>query len=78
MISQEKLQKSKHFNSLDHIQKQMILKKANREKISLGLKMSELKSFEFWVENRSPSERVINIVYELINNETDGRISEDL
>lgn len=69
MISQEKLQKIKHFNSLDHIQKQMILKKANREKISLGLKMSELKSFEFWVENQTPSERVRNIVEELIDNE---------
>lgn len=78
MISQEKLQKIEHFNSLDHIQKQMVLKKANREKISLGLKMSELKGFEFWVENRSPSERVRNIVQELIDNETDGRISEDL
>ena len=69
MISQEKLQKSKHFNSLDHIQKQIILKKANRERISLGLKMSELRSFDFWVENQSPSERVRNIVEELIINE---------
>jgi len=58
---------------LDHIQKQMILKKANREKISLGLKMSELKSFEFWVENRSPSERIKTIVKELINNEKDDK-----
>jgi len=69
MISQEKLQKSEHFNSLDHIQKQIILKKANRERISLGLKMSELRSFDFWVENQSPSERVRNIVEELIINE---------
>ena len=73
MISQEKLQKSKHFNSLDHIHKQMILKKANREKISLGLKMSEIKSFDFWVENQSPSERIKTIVKELINNEKDDK-----
>jgi hypothetical protein len=66
MISQEKLQESIHFNSLDHIQKQMILKKDNREKISLGLIMSELRGFDFWLEKCQPSDRLKTIVQELI------------
>jgi hypothetical protein len=78
MISQEKLQESIHFNSLDHIQKQMILKKDNREKISLGLIMSQLRSFDFWLEKCQPSDRLKTIVQELINKKTDGRISENL
>jgi hypothetical protein len=78
MISQEKLQESTHFNSLDHIQKQMILKKDNREKISLGLIMSELRSFDFWLEKCQPSDRVKTIVQELIYNELTENNSNDI
>lgn len=67
MISNTLLAESEHFNSLDHIQKQILSKKINREKITLGVKMSELRSFDFWVSNCNPSERVRLIVSDIVN-----------
>ena len=66
MISNSILSKSEHFNSLTHIQKEMVSKKINREKITLGLKMSELRGFDYWVSKCNPTERIKNIVSDLI------------
>lgn len=76
MISNTRLEESEHFNSLDHIQKQIISKKTNRDKISLGVNMSELQSFDFWVEKCEPTERLRLIVKDLVKPKETIRICD--
>jgi|AntRauTorckE5430_2_1112549.scaffolds.fasta_scaffold00943_10 hypothetical protein len=66
MISQKKLDRNNYFTSLDHIQKQILLKKVNRDKITLGVNMSELRGFDFWVDKCSPTKHVKTIVEEIL------------
>ena len=66
MITIETISKTKCYKSLDHIQKVMMGKKVNLIAIDLGLKMSALRGFDFWVGNTSPNNRVKEIVKELL------------
>ena len=66
MITQHTLKNSPYFNGLGHIAKTMICKKVNLDKITLGVNMSTLQSFDFWVDKCNPTERVKQIVKELI------------
>lgn len=67
MITSNQIKKTEHYKSLDNIQKSLIIKKTQSEKIDLGVNMSQLKSYDFWVEKTSPRHHVKSIVKELIS-----------
>lgn len=60
------LKKTKTFKSLSKFQQLLILKKSSIESIRLGLKMSELKSLDFWIKTCKPREITKKIVEELL------------
>lgn len=66
MINQEAIKNTKFYQSLDHIQRVMILKGVSLSAIELGVNMSNLRGFDFWVKNTSPNARIKSIVEELV------------
>ena len=66
MIVSKKIKETKHYKSLDNVQKALIVKKSQTEKITLGVNMSRLRSFEFWVDKTKPRHHVKAIVEELV------------
>ena len=67
MITSTQISKTKYFKVLDNVQKKMVVKKESVERINLGVTMSGLKSFDFWVGKTSPTMRIESVVRELVN-----------
>jgi hypothetical protein len=67
MIDQNKIKETKLYKSLGHIQRVMLFKKVNLDAIELGVNMSKLKSFDFWVKTTTPHSRIKSVVRELVN-----------
>jgi hypothetical protein len=66
MIDINKIKETKVYKSLNHIQKVMFLKKINIKRIELGITMSKLRSFDFWVQTTKPNSKTESVVRELL------------
>jgi hypothetical protein len=66
MITATQVKETRFYKTLDNVQGSIILKKNCLEKINLGVNMSNLKSYDFWVEKTSPRHKTKEIVKELL------------
>lgn len=62
----EKIKQTAHYKLLSPIQQKMIFKKTPMEQIRLGVKMSELQTFDFWVRTTKPRDAIKGIVMDLV------------
>ena len=66
MVTSTQITETKHYQNMDNV-KQIIIKKRNSlMEINLGVNMSKLRGFDFWVKNNSPRYNIKCIVEELI------------
>ena len=66
MITSTQIELTSHFKTLENVKKLLIVKKPSILSIDLGVTMSKLKSFDYWVEKTSPRYDVRCIVEELL------------
>jgi len=66
MITSTQVKSTEHFKTLDKVKQILIVKKTSMNTISLGVTMSKLRGFDYWVKNTSPRYDVKCIVNEII------------
>lgn len=64
----DKIKNTPTFKKLDNVQQAVYSKSESRKQIQFALKMIELNSYDFWVENTSPGVIIRRIVKDLVNN----------
>lgn len=65
-MNTSQIKETEAFKSLTKMQQVMLLKKTSLEEIRLGLAMTKLKSFSFWIKTCTPREAIKIVVEELI------------
>lgn len=70
MISTNKLKQTNAYKNLDAVQQKTYLNKNTVRDIELGVNMSNLKGFDFWVKTCSPKRFIKAIVEELLKTKT--------
>lgn len=61
----QQIENTAYYKSCEKFKKGLLLSRGSVEKIRLGVKMTELKGFDFWVKTTHPSRDIETIVLEL-------------
>lgn len=66
MIYPNQIKNTKFYESLNHVQRSVMMKKSNLKQIDLGVNMSKATNFEKWNTLYKPNTKIKGIVEELI------------
>lgn len=65
MITAQNIKNTDCYKNMDNVQRSLIVKKTQLQKITLGVNMSKLQTFEFWVSKTNPRHHVKSMVMEI-------------